>query len=81
MWVARNKDGELYLHVIEPFRDYDVWDISGYEPNTGYWHRKGSGVEIRCVGVYLPDELFPQFAELKWEDEPLKVYLNPWSQN
>ena len=32
LWVARDKDGSLYMYDGYPVRDVDVWDVSGPQP-------------------------------------------------
>lgn len=70
MWIARNENGELYLHIVEPFRDKDTWEVSGYEEECNYFVK---GVYMAHTSVYLPDKLFPQFSNIKWEDEPIEI--------
>ena len=60
LWVARDKDGRLYLHVSseKPIREGDEW--------MGY-----SGGE-RSDFLSLPNDLYP---ELTWGDEPVEVEI------
>lgn len=32
LWVARDKDGSLYMYDGYPVRDVDVWDVGGDQP-------------------------------------------------
>jgi hypothetical protein len=61
MWVARDQDGQLYLHMfIKPWRASD----GSYEwPNQ--W-LSGNGAAL------LDETLFP---DLRWTDEPWEVEL------
>ena len=68
MWIARNKNGELYLFTfVKPVRcDEDgCWIKDEYHGNLG-----GS--------IRLDDNLFP---ELTWNDEPVEVSLFPISSD
>ena len=59
-WVARDKQGDLYLYNEEPYKDnkYSEWLI-GFDNEGKY--------------IEIDSKLFPQ---VKWEDEePTKVEL------
>ena len=65
-YVARDKDKTLYLYLGKPVRDYD--EFHGYSsigsiPLTYYHFNK--------FGLNKDD-----YANLKWEDEPLEVFVN-----
>ena len=65
-YVARDKDKTLYLYLGKPVRDYD--EFHGYSsrgsiPLTYYHFNK--------FGLNKDD-----YAKLKWEDEPLEVFVN-----
>ena len=65
-YMARDKDGELYLYLGKPLRNYDefIGDITkGSIVLTGYHFNK--------FGLN-PDD----FKNLKWEDEPVEVFIN-----
>lgn len=65
-YVARDKNGQLYLYLGKPVRDYDefIGDITkGSVVLTGYHFNK--------FGLNKND-----YAKLKWEDEPVEVFLN-----
>lgn len=65
-YMARDKDGELYLYLGKPLRDYGefIGDLTkGSIVLTGYHFNK--------FGLNKND-----YAKLKWEDEPLEVFLN-----
>lgn len=65
-YMARDKDGELYLYLGKPLRDYDefIGDLTkGSIVLTGYHFNK--------FGLNKND-----YAKLKWEDEPVEVFLN-----
>lgn len=65
-YMARDKDGELYLYLGKPLRDYDefIGDLTkGSIVLTGYYFNKFS--------LNKND-----YAKLKWEDEPVEVFIN-----
>lgn len=65
-YIARDKDGELYLYLGKPLRDYDefIGDLTkGSIVLTGYYFNKFS--------LNKND-----YAKLKWEDEPVEVFIN-----
>lgn len=65
-YMARDKDRELYLYLGKPLRDYDefIGDLTkGSIVLTGYHFNK--------FGLNKND-----YAKLKWEDEPVEVFLN-----
>ena len=63
-YVARDKDGTLYLYLGKPFRG-DTAFLSGI----------GVIILARCnferFGLNVND-----YANLKWEDEPVEVFIN-----
>lgn len=64
MWIARDKDGELYLFTF-------VKPVRIEEDNENYWIKdEYCGDLADCIR--LDDKLFP---DLKWEDEPVEVNL------
>lgn len=65
-YVARDKDGKLYLYLGKPLRDYGefIGDLTkGSIVLTGYHFNK--------FGLNKND-----YAKLKWEDEPVEVFIN-----
>ena len=65
-YVARDKDRELYLYLGKPLRDYGefIGDLTkGSIVLTGYHFNK--------FGLNTDD-----FKNLKWEDEPVEVFIN-----
>lgn len=65
-YMARDKDGELYLYLGKPLRDYGefIGDITkGSIVLTGYHFNK--------FGLNKND-----YAKLKWEDEPIEVSVH-----
>lgn len=60
MWVARNKNGTLYLFIQRPTR------IRGGVLFNNYWE------DIGMLSFQIPADLFPN---LKWKDEPIEVNL------
>ena len=65
-YVAREKNGTLWLYIGKPYR-YD------YEFRTDL--EKGSSIicsyNFKAFGLNEKD-----YANLKWEDEPVEVFLN-----
>ena len=64
-YVARDKNGTLYLYIGKPIRD-----------NTKFLCNKGqslfyTGTTLSAFGLNDKD-----YANLKWEDEPVEVFLN-----
>ena len=64
-YVARDKNGTLYLYIGKPIRD-----------NTKFLCNKGqslfyTGTTLSTFGLSDKD-----YANLKWEDEPIEVFLN-----
>ena len=64
-YVARDKNGTLYLYIGKPIRD-----------NTKFLCNKGqslfyTGTTLSAFGLNDKD-----YANLKWEDEPIEVFLN-----
>lgn len=63
-YVAKDKNGELFLYIDKPFRG-----INMFHP-----HPKGCVIEnddFSNFGLNQDD-----YANLKWEDEPVEVFLN-----
>lgn len=64
-YVARDKNEELTLWLGRPFRGIDSWT------NVGYSVLITINDELNIYGVNSSD-----YANLKWEDEPVEVFLN-----
>ena len=66
-YVARDKNGRLYLYLCKPVRDEFLFLSS----------RKKSG---RCMGSDSDLKMYGlnenDYKDLKWEDEPLEVFVN-----
>ena len=61
MWIARDKNGNLFLYNTELTRNENgVWFPSHYQPSNPFY----------CVK--LPADLIP---EQTWEDAPLEVEI------
>lgn len=60
MWIARDKDGELWVYEQKPIKKGDVWGISS--------------MEDECILIYEDDtELF---NDIQWSDEePTEIKL------
>ena len=64
-YVARDKSGFLYLHVGKPFRD----GIE-FSNRLDLFFRLRSK-DFKTLGLNEND-----YINLKWEDEPIEVFLN-----
>ena len=64
-YVARDKSGYLYLHIGKPFRDR-----LEFSNNSKIYYRLHSD-GFKCFGLNEND-----YANLKWEDEPVEVFVN-----
>ena len=64
-YVARDKNGKLWLYMGKPVRYYDAFiaDLSKGNSLTD--------INFRCFGLDEKD-----YVNLKWEDEPVEVFLN-----
>ena len=62
-YVARDKNGRLFLYLSKPFRRGDEF-FSNEHGNIMLHDLKNFGLN--------PDD----FKDLKWEDEPVEVFLN-----
>ena len=64
-YVARDKSGYLYLHIGKPFRDR----LEFSNNSKIYYHLHG--YSFKCFGLNEND-----YTDLKWEDEPVEVFVN-----
>lgn len=64
-YVARDKNGKLWLYMGKPLRCNNAFiaDLSKGNALTN--------IKFRCFGLNESD-----YANLKWEDEPVEVFLN-----
>ena len=64
-YVARDKNGELFLYMSKPFRGIDRF------------HEYQNGCIITGDNNFYNFDLSKNdFDNLKWEDEPVEVFLN-----
>lgn len=77
-YVARNNDGNLNVFFNKPSRNYDFkkwrqYDFSKHEKGKYKWEstRIVEGDYFDDLGLN-PDD----FKDLKWEDEPVEVFIN-----
>ena len=65
-YVARDKDGSLWLYAGKPFRDEDNFCASTEKKVMvlNWYGFKGFGLNEN------------DFDNLKWEDEPVEVFIN-----
>ena len=66
-YVARDKDGIIYLYIGKPKRRYG-WFAGSYRERSAAIIDEN---DFKMVGLNQDD-----FKDLKWEDEPLEVFLN-----
>lgn len=64
-YVARDKSGYLYLHIGKPFRDR----LEFSNNSNIYYQLRGNS--FKRFGLNEND-----YANLKWEDEPVEVFVN-----
>lgn len=71
-YVARDKDGSLWLHIGKPIRDN-----LEFSNNLEMYYRLRRD-NFKYLGLNEDD-----YANLKWEDEPVEVFLNldDWALN
>lgn len=62
-YIARDKDGSLWLHIGKPIRSEAVF---GSEVNIDLTHRN-----FYSLGLNKND-----YDSLRWEDEPIEVFIN-----
>lgn len=62
-YVARDKDGSLWLYIGKPIRSESVF---ASELNIGF-----TKYNFHILGLNEND-----YADLKWEDEPVEVFIN-----
>ena len=64
-YVARDKNGDLWLYLGKPFRDNFVF-------------RGDVGKKVLCLSEHIEDYglKYEDYDYLKWEDEPVEVFLN-----
>ena len=77
-YVARNNDGNLNVFFNKPSRNYDLkkwrqYDFSKHGNGKYKWEstRIVEGNYFNDLGLNLDD-----FKDLKWENEPIEVFLN-----
>lgn len=64
-YVARDQDGLLWLYLGKPVRYFEVFRVNTYNG------AKVLTPHIKDFGLNKED-----YADLKWEDEPVEVFLN-----
>ena len=64
-YVARDKNGNLWLYMGKPFKN-----------DSQFYADSGKGVFILplCIFEFYLNE--NDYANLKWEDEPVEVFIN-----
>ena len=65
-YIARDKNGELWLYIGKPFRSDTAFRGKLDKGVTGLTH-----LNLRCFGLNEDD-----YTHLKWEDEPVEVFVN-----
>ena len=66
-YVAREKDGALWLYMGKPIRCEGMF-VSSWKKRG---KRIGRGSDLKMYGLNEND-----YKDLKWEDEPLEVFIN-----
>lgn len=66
-YVARDKDGFIYLYIGKPKRRYGGFAGSYIERSATIIDKN----DFKMFGLNQDD-----FKDLKWEDEPVEVFLN-----
>ena len=66
-YVARNKNGELWLYIGKPKRGYDTFFFCSSDAVMYLGH----GDTLKMYGLNEHD-----YDSLKWEDKPVEVFLN-----
>lgn len=75
LWVARNKEGDLWLFSKKPHKGYEdkpfreIWCCSSITPFCGYSVRGEKG--LVCV-LALNNSMFP---EVTWETGPKELII------
>lgn len=64
-YVARDKNGKLWLYMGKPYRRENAFIADLSKGNTL------THINFRCFGLNESD-----YANLKFEDEPVEVFLN-----
>ena len=64
-YVARDKNGSLFLYFGKPYRDGNIFRVNKYQ----YIYYTGGS--LATFGLNEKD-----YANLKWEDEPVEVFIN-----
>lgn len=66
-YVARDKNGELWLYIGKPLREEDIFDSCEIDIRPII----GNDGNLKLFGLNEKD-----YANLKWEDEPVEVFIN-----
>ena len=66
-YVARENDGVLWLYMGKPIRCEGMF-VSSWKKRG---KRIGRGSDLKMFGLNEND-----YKDLKWEDEPLEVFIN-----
>ena len=64
-YVARDKDGSLFLYFGKPYRDGNIFRVN----KSQYIYYTGGS--LARFGLNEND-----YKDLKWEDEPVEVFVN-----
>ena len=67
-YVARDKDGFIYLYIGKPKRRYDGWFAGSYRERSFAIIDEDN---FKDIGLNTDD-----FKDLKWEDDPVEVFVN-----
>lgn len=64
-YVARHKNGALWLYLGKPIREQDIFN------ENIHGRIMFRGRRFKDIGLNVKD-----YKELKWEDEPIEVFVN-----
>lgn len=71
LWVARDKDGKLYIYKHKPKRGYKFyWAV--YDDRS--LHFESEYIDIESSKILFPNiEDYFDFSSMRWEDEPKQL--------
>lgn len=64
-YVARDKDKTLWLYIGKPVRKNEIFEPNKHGRTVSHSH------VFKDLGLNIED-----YKDLKWEDEPVEVFLN-----
>ena len=71
LWVARDKDGKLYIYKHKPQRGYKFY-LTVYDGRS--LHFESEYIDIESSEILFPNiENYLDFSSVRWEDEPKQL--------